>query len=215
MFELIDKGGQLMWLIMACSVVAFAVALERFLHFLRCGLDVGDFMKGIALLVSENRVEEALRESRAAPGPVARVVQAALSRPHLPRSEMRDVVREAGQIEVARLENHLPVLATIAMVAPLIGFLGTLLGLIDTFIQVSEVTGYATPVELSRGVYQSLITSAGGLAVAVPSYILFAYLATRAKHLMHDMERAGIETINLLCDSRAAAVAGPASAEEK
>lgn len=109
---------------------------------------------------------------------------------------------------MARLENHLPVLATVALVAPLIGFLGTLLGLIDTFVQVSEVTGYATPVQLSRGVYQSLVTSAGGLAIGVPSYIMFAYLSVRARHLMHDMERAGIETLNLVADARATGVIG-------
>jgi len=206
MFELIEKGGQLMWLLLACSVISLAVALERFVHFTRCGLDVGDFMQGIALLVRDGRIDEALRESRAAPGPVPRVVQAALTRPFLPRAELRDVVKEAGQLEVARIENHLPVLATVALAAPLIGFLGTVLGLIDTFVQVSEVTGYATPVQLSRGVYQSLVTTASGLVVGVPSYIAFSYLATRARHLMHDMERAGIETLNLIADARTAGV---------
>lgn len=204
MFELIEKGGQLMWLLLACSVVALAVAVERLFYYHRATLRVGEFLQGIGRLASEGRVEEALRESRAAPGPVARVVQAALRRPRLPRADLRDVVQEAGQLEVGRLEAHLPVLSTIALTAPLIGLLGTVLGLVDAFVQVSEVTGYATPVQLSRGVYESLVTTAGGLAVGVPAVVFYAYLVTRCKQLMHDMERAGIEMVNLLADAREA-----------
>jgi len=85
MFELIEKGGQLMWLLLGCSVVAFAVAVERLFYYHRATLRVGEFLQGVGRLVSEGRVDEALRESRAAPGPVARVVQAALRRPRLPR----------------------------------------------------------------------------------------------------------------------------------
>jgi biopolymer transport protein ExbB len=209
MFELIEKGGQLMWLLLCCSVVAMAVVAERLVYFRRASLDLDELLQGVGKLVAEGRLDEALRESRAAPGPVAHVVQAALARPHLPRRDLRDVVQEAGQLEVARLENHLPMLSTIALSAPLIGMLGTILGLVDVFVQVSEVTGYATPVQLSRGVYQSLVTTAGGLMVGVPAFIFYAYLVTRARHLMHDMERAGIEMVNLIGDARDAGLLTP------
>jgi len=105
---------------------------------------------------------------------------------------------------VNRLESHLPVLSAIALTAPLIGLLGTILGLVDAFVQVSEVMGYATPVQLSRGVYESLVTTAGGLAVGVPATIFYVYLSARARQLMHDMERAGIEMLNLITDAREA-----------
>jgi len=193
-----------MWLLLGCSVVALAVAVERLFYYHRATLRVGEFLQGVGRLVSEGRVDEALRESRAAPGPVARVVQAALRRPRLPRSDLRDVVQEAGQLEVNRLESHLPVLSAIALTAPLIGLLGTILGLVDSFVQVSEVMGYATPVQLSRGVYESLVTTAGGLAVGVPATIFYIYLSARARQLMHDMERAGIEMLNLITDAREA-----------
>jgi biopolymer transport protein ExbB len=215
MFELIEKGGQLMWLLLGCSMVALAVAVERLYYYHRATVHVGELLQGIGRLVSEGRVDEALRESRAAPGPVARVLQAALLRPLLPRPELRDVAQEAGQLEVGRLEAHLPVLSTIALCAPLIGLLGTILGLVDAFVQVSEVTGYATPVQLSRGVYRSLVTTAGGLVVGVPAYILYAFVAARAKHLMHDMERAGIEIVNLLMDARQSGVLGGEDARER
>jgi biopolymer transport protein ExbB len=206
MFELIDKGGQLMWLLLGCSIVALAVAVERLFFYHRATVHVGELLQGIGRLVADGRLDEALRESRAAPGPVARVLQSALMRPFLPRAELRDVVQEAGQLEVGRLETHVPVLSTIAVCAPLIGLLGTILGLVDAFVQVSEVHGYATPVQLSRGVYRSLVTTAGGLVVGVPAYILYTYVVARARHLMHDMERAGIEVVNLIMDARQAGI---------
>ena len=206
MFELIDKGGPLMWLLLACSMVALAVAMERLFYYHRATLHVGELLQGIGRLVRDGRMAEALHQSRAAPGPVARVVQAVLQRPDLDRRDLRDVAQEAGQLEVGRLETHVPVLSTVAVAAPLIGLLGTILGLIDAFVQVSEVTGYATPVQLSRGVYQALMTTAAGLAVGVPSYVLYAYVGARARQLMHDMERAGIEVLNMVMDARAAGV---------
>ena len=193
-----------MWLLLGCSVVAMAVAAERLIYYHRATLNVRELLQGVAKLVVEGRYDEALRESRAAPGPVARVIQAALQRPFLPRHDLRDVVQEAGQLEVGRLESHLPVLSTIALTAPLLGMLGTVLGLVDVFVQISEVTGYATPVQLSRGVYQALVTTAGGLVVGVPAYIYYSFLTSRVRHLMHDMERAGIEMVNLLSDAQEA-----------
>ena len=91
---------------------------------------------------------------------------------------------------------------TIAYITPLIGLLGTVIGLVDTFVKFSAVSGQATTVDLSQGVYQSLITSATGLVVAIPTFILYSYLATYAKTLMHDMERGGIEVVNMLTDRR-------------
>ena len=214
MFELIDKGGQIMWLLLGCSIIALAVAAERLFFYHRSSVHVGELLQGIGRLIGQGRLDEALRESRAAPGPVARVVQSALMRPHLPRAELRDVVQESGQIEVGRLELHLPVLSTIALCAPLFGLLGTILGLIDAFVQVSEVTGYATPVQLSRSVYQSLITTAGGLFVGVPVYILYHFTVARCRQLMHDMERAGIEVVNLIMDARARQVDAKPEEEE-
>jgi biopolymer transport protein ExbB len=114
---------------------------------------------------------------------------------------LKEIAQEAGQLEVPRLERSLPVLLSIAYIAPLIGLLGTVLGLIDTFLPVAQ-NGYATNTELARGIYRSLVTSAAGIAVAIPSYVLYAYLAQNAKTLMHDMERAGIEMVNFLLQSR-------------
>lgn len=191
-----------MWLLLGCSIVVFAIGLERLFVYRSASLHLSPLLQGLAVLIRRKNFAEALRESAATPGPIARVIHAGLLRHDLPRGELREVVREAGQLEVPRLERFLPILFSIAMVAPLIGLLGTLIGLIDTWISVSEGAGFVTPARLSRGVYESLVTSAAGLTVALPAYLTFAYLASKARDLRHDMERAGIEIVNLIDDAR-------------
>ena len=202
MYDLITKGGPLIWLLLGCSLLSMAIFAERFLHFHRSTIQVGEFLQGLSNLVQKKKFGEALHEAAGTPGPVARVIHAALRRHYAPRSELKDIVQEAGQLEVPKLERYLSVLLTIAYVAPLIGLLGTVTGLIQTFVHVTGGNGFASPALLSKGIYEGLITSAVGLAVAVPTYVLYSYLAAHAKTLMHDMERAGIEVVNLLVDSR-------------
>jgi biopolymer transport protein ExbB len=113
-------------------------------------------------------------------------------------------------LEVPKLERYLPVLLSIVYVAPLIGLLATVIGLTDTFIKLENGNGFATPAELSSGVYQALLGTAAGLAVAIPAYLFYAYLAAFVKSLMHDMERGGIEIVNVLTDQREAAAAATA-----
>jgi biopolymer transport protein ExbB len=113
---------------------------------------------------------------------------------------LRDIVQEAGQLEVPKLERFLGVLATLAYLAPLIGLLGTVAGMIEAFGLVASNGGYATVTELSIGIYKSLLTTAAGLVVATPTFVGYSYLSARINILMHDMERAGIEVVHMLTD---------------
>lgn len=202
MIELISKSGPLVILLAACGVIALAIFLERFFFFHRCSIHLAEFMQGIASQVRKRNVTRALHECSATPGPVPRVVRAGLLRAGMPREQLRDIMRETAQLEVPRLERYLAMLAAIAYVAPLIGVLGTLLGLVDSFAAISAVAGFATPADVARGVYQALVTSAVGIAVAIFSFLLYSYLTAYMRTLMQDMERAGIETLNLLDEWR-------------
>ena len=202
MIDLISKGGPLMWLLLACSFLSVGIFVERFFLFHRATINVGDFLQGLANLIGKKNYAEALHECAGTPGPVARVIHAAVIRHESPREQLKDIVQEAGQLEVPRLERYLSVMMTIAYIAPLIGLLGTVIGLVDTFMAFTAVGGSATTMDLSKGVYEALITSAAGLVVAIPTFILFSYLSTYAKTLMHDMERGGIEIVNIICDGR-------------
>lgn len=198
MLELMQKGGPAMWVILALSVVGAAVFLERLVYLHRAQIRVGEFLLGLANLVRDNRHEEARRQCLSTPGPVARVALGAVLARDCPRAELRDIVKEAGQLEVPRLERHLQILVAIAYTAPLLGLLGTVLGLLEAFYLISTQGGYATVADLSGAVYQSLISAAAGLAVAIPAFVGAAYLSSRVQDLVHDMERAGIEMVNLL-----------------
>ncbi|MEA3186896.1 MAG: biopolymer transport protein ExbB [Chthoniobacter sp.] len=202
MLEYMQKGGLLMWLILFCSVVAVAVFAERLTFFHRATIRVGEFLRGLSNLLQRRNFAEALHECAGTPGPVARVIHAALLRHELPRAELKEIVQEAGQLEMPHLERNLNILATIALVTPLIGLLGTVTGLIEAFVTISSHSGFASSTEISKGIYQSLLTTAAGLVVAIPTSVAYSFLSSRVNSLMHDMERAGIEAVNLITEQR-------------
>lgn len=199
---LIWQGGPLTWLLLACSIFSIGIFLERYLLFHRTRVSVSDLMHGMANLIRKKKFAEALHECAGTPGPVGRVVHAALLRHEAPRSELKEIVQEAGQLEVPKLEKNLTVLHNLAYVTPLIGLLGTILGLLRTFVLIKDHSGFATPEQVSGGLYESLITSALGIVVAVPAFTFYSYLSSFARTLVHDMERAGIEIVNIIHDSR-------------
>jgi biopolymer transport protein ExbB len=200
MIDYIQKGGLLMWPILICSVVSIAVFAERLFYLHRATIHVGEFLQGLSNLLKRRNFAEALHESAGTPGPVARVIHAAILHHNAPRAELREIVQEAGQLEVPKLERFLGVLATLAYLAPLLGLLGTVTGMIDAFGTLSANGGYATVTELSSGVYKSLLTTAAGLVVATPTFVAYSYLSSRVNRLMHEMERAGIEAVHMLSD---------------
>ena len=189
-----------MWIILLCSVVALGVFLERLLYLHNASIRVGELLGGISLLIRNGRLEEALGECSASHGPVARILQAALMRPRQERSVLQSITTDAALLEIPKLERNLPILSSLAYVAPLVGLLGTLLGLLDAFQVLSAHGGYATTVDLSRSVYESLLNAAAGLAVAIPAFLAHSYLTARVNDIIHDMERGGIEVVNLLTD---------------
>ena len=201
MFEILSQGGPLVFLLLGCSMLAVAIFLERFFLFHRANLDVQDLLQGLSNLLHKKNYAEALHVCAGTPGPVARVVHAAIVQHEATREELKQIVQEAGQLEVPKLERYLGALLAIAYIAPLIGLLGTVLGLIDTFIPVTA-NGFAATTDLAKGIYRSLVTSAAGLAVAIPAYILYSYLAAALQTLLHDMERGGIEIVQLLTATR-------------
>ena len=202
MLDYMQKGGPLMWLILLCSVVSVAVFAERLLYYHRASINPGEFLQGLSNLLRNRRYAEARMECQTAGVPVTRVIQAAIVRHHLSRSELREIVQEAGQLEVPKLERNLGLLVAIGYVTPLLGLLGTVTGLIQAFVQLSANNGYATLAEVSGGIYQSLLTTAGGLVVAIPTILAYCYLSARLDAFLHEMERAGIEVVNLLSEAQ-------------
>lgn len=191
-----------MWPILFCSVLASAVFLERLVYFHRISVRVGEFIRGLANLLRGRRYAEAQMEAAATNGPVQRVVHSAIIRHNASREELKEIVKEAGQLEVPKLERRLGMLATLAFLAPMLGLLGTVAGLIQAFGSMSAASGLTSSMETANGIYQALITTAAGIAVAIPCVMAYAYLNSRVNSALHDMERAGIEIVNLIMESR-------------
>ncbi len=212
MIDYMQKGGPLMWLLLLLSILSVTLFFERLVYYHRATIRVGEFLRGLANLIGRRNFAEALHESAGTPGPVARVIHAAILRHDAPRPELRQIAQEAGQLEVPKLERYLPMLAAIAYVAPLVGLLGTVTGLIDAFVALSSQAGAATTMEVSAGIYKSLLTTAAGLVVAIPTALAHSFLSSRVNSLLHDMERGGIEIVNLLAAKTEKSAASPENA---
>jgi len=198
LFELMRLGGPIMWVILGASVVAAAVFAERMFEYRKISIPLDPFLEGIASLVKEGRFQEALERCDESHGPSVRVVQAALLKRDMPLMDLRESLQEVGQLQVPRLEKNLSILATVGYISPLLGLLGTVTGMIHVFQTVSGARGTVPVGELAGGVWEALLTTAGGLVVAIPAYVAYNYLASRMSSEVNDMERAGIEMIQIL-----------------
>ena len=191
-----------MWLLLFCSILAGAIFFERTLYYHRVGVAPGDFLRGLAELIRSQRWAEAQMECAGNPTPLTRVLHAAVLRHSATRAELKEIVQEAGQLEVPRLERHLGLLAGLGVVAPLLGLLGTVTGMIEVFGSISAQSGLTSSADIAGGIYQSLLTTAAGLIVALPCALAYCCLSARLTSLMRDLERAGIEVVNLITDNR-------------
>jgi biopolymer transport protein ExbB len=199
-FQMMQQGGWLMALLFICSIVALGVFLERMLYLKRSRMNVSEFLAGVLALVRRQAFAEARERCEDGHGPVVAVVRTAIYKRHLPAAELREVVREVAQLAIPDLEANISILGTIGYIAPLLGLLGTVLGMMEAFVQINRTNGTASVGDLSNGIETSLITAAAGLAIAIPCYLAHNFLVAQVHAIVADMERAGIETIHTLTD---------------
>jgi biopolymer transport protein ExbB len=197
----LSQGGAMIWLILAASAVALVVFIERVLHYHRAQINSMEFLNGVRNVLRRDNVVEAISICDATPGPVARLVKVAILNREKGREGVREALEEAGLVEVPPLENKLNLLATIAQIAPLMGLLGTVLGFIQVFTVLQMKPTVPTMQDLSGGVWQALVCTAAGLAVAIPCYAAYNYLVSRVNAIVLDMEKAATEISNILADT--------------
>ena len=196
----LSQGGPMIWLIVAASAVAVVVFIERVLHFHRAQINSMEFLNGVRNVLKRDNVVEAISICDATPGPVARLVKVAILSRERGRDGVREALEEAGLVEVPPLEHKLNLLATIAQISPLMGLLGTVLGFIQIFSKMQSQQTLVTMQDLSGGVWQALICTAAGLAVAIPCYAAYNYLVSRVNAIVLDMEKAATEIANIVAD---------------
>jgi len=198
---LLVNGGPMIWLILIAAAVAIAVFIERALHCHRAQINSIEFLNGVRNVLKRDNVVEAISICDATPGPVARVVKAAILNRDKGRERVREAVEEAGLTEVPLLEDKLNLLATIAQIAPLLGLLGTILGFMDVFKAVGKEGLYSNIELLTPGIWHALICAAAGIAVAIPAHAGYNYLVSRINKIVLDMERAAGEIVNIVTEN--------------
>jgi biopolymer transport protein ExbB len=192
----------MIWVLLLVSAVGVAVFIERLLHYHRAQINSLEFINGIRTVLKRENVVEALSICDATPGPVARLVKTAILNRDRGREAVREALEEAGLVEVPRLEEKLNVLATIAQISPLMGFLGTVLGFIKIFMQLEKAGLYSNMALLSTGIWEGLICTAAGLAIAIPGYAGYNYLVSRVNSIVLDMEKVSTEILNMASEAR-------------
>lgn len=200
-----QKGGPIMWPILLCSVVAFAIVVERLVQLRKAQIDTKVFMEQISKSLKRNKIMEALELCDRTPGPIAHILKAGILKHDRPRAEVRESIEDASIHEVPRLEKNLPVLATVAHIAPLLGLLGTVTGMVAAFQVIENKASGLNPInpgDLAAGIWEALLTTVAGLCVAIPTFVAYNYLVSRVDGFVLDMERSATDLLNILAEKR-------------
>jgi biopolymer transport protein ExbB len=195
-FSLLAKGGPMMAVLLGLALLLLVLFAERTLYLHRGQIRAKAFVDGIKNILAKRRLVEALTVCEETPGPVAAVVKAALLHAEADADEMRFHVQEAAVIELPALERRLGSLAAIAQVAPLVGLLGTVLGMVTTFMAFEK--DYMAAGALAHGMWQALLSVAGSLMLAIPAHLAHHFLSGRVRAIVRDVEWSANEIMKYL-----------------
>lgn len=197
MLDVFFKGGVMMWPLLLASIAALAVAIERFIALRGKDQDVTELIEDVRFAVEQGRIIEAVQIARRSRSPVSGLLVAALSNIGKPKAEIEEEIAVAGRMELRRLERYLPVLDLIVTIAPLMGLLGTVLGIIKAFNVLAASAGLADAGALSAGIAEALITTAAGLIIAIPAQVVYTYLISMVDRAVAAMNSKSVEIISL------------------
>lgn len=203
MLDILVNGGILMIPIGLCSIIALAILIERLVSLRKIKINAKAFITRVSNILLRGDVDEALRLSQETPGPIGAIAKAGLKKHDRPREEIKDAIESAAQAEVYHLERYLGVLGTIAAIAPLIGFLGTVTGMIRAFIQIQTLGGNVDASVLAGGIWEALITTAAGLAVGIPALIVYNWLQGKVEHHVFEMQESSSNLMDILQEREA------------
>ena len=198
LIEMAAKGGWLMIVLAILSVIAIYIFGKKWWMIHKSQQVDKNFMRDIRDYIHEGKVKSALALCEKYDSPVARLVEKGIERIGRPLTDIQTAVENTGNVEIARLEKGLPTLATIAGGAPMIGFLGTVLGMVQAFFNMANAGNNIDITLLSSGIYTAMITTVGGLIVGILGYFGYNYLTAQISNLMFKMETATIDFIDLL-----------------
>jgi biopolymer transport protein ExbB len=201
MWELVQAGGWLIWPILLASVLATAIVAERFWSLRASRVAPSNLLTQVCSWQRDGQLNAARLQEVRRNSPLGRMFAAGISNQHNPREVMKEAIEEVGRHEVHLLERYLNTLGSIASTTPLLGLLGTVVGMIKVFDAIT-LQGIGDPGVLSAGISEALITTAAGLSVAIPSFIFYRHLRRRVDALVVDMEQEAIKLVEIIHGDR-------------
>jgi len=204
--SLIVKGGPIMIPIILGSIIALAIILERLWVLWRIRLDIPRFAQEIFLYLERGQIQKALERCAKVRHPIADIFKLGITHRALKREEVEAMMEREGDEQIQYLERYLSALIIIVGVEPMMGFLGTIIGLINAFMTWEQMGANITVNALAGGIYQAMITTAAGLSVAIPGFILYHLIMGKIRHHAQEMTYYGNELLDLLSQTRGGGV---------
>ncbi|TSA30596.1 MAG: MotA/TolQ/ExbB proton channel family protein [Ignavibacteriales bacterium] len=198
LIQMFLKGGLVMWPILACSIIGLAIVIEKFMVIKKAKINVLAFSIKIRGLLKRKDLDGAINYCMEEKSPISNIIRRGLKKHKFGRKRVIESIESAGKQEISKLEKGLATLATVAGAAPMLGFLGTVTGMIAAFMKIQELQGSASPADLATGIWEALLTTAFGLFVGIPALALYNYFVNLISKIVLDLERAATDILDVL-----------------
>ncbi len=201
LFSLLAKGGVMQIFIALASIIAIAIIIERYLFLIKTKREAKTFLREYSQLLKNNEIDAALEFSRESGTMLARIAEKGLTSIKLGKDRVAAAIESEGKKAIYELERGFTTLSTISGVAPLLGFLGTVTGMISAFMQIQNSEGVVNPSALAGGIWEALITTASGLAVGIIALSAYNYFLSRVKRIILDIETVANITLDKISET--------------
>ena len=196
--DLATKGGWIMGVLLLLSLVAIFIFIQRFMIIRRAKRNDEGFMNRIKDYIHDGKIDSAINLCRKSRNPSARMIEKGISRLGRPMNDVLVAIENVGNMEVSKLEKGFPIIATIAAIAPMVGFLGTVTGMIRSFFEMANAGTNVDITLLSGGIYEALVTTVGGLVVGIIALFGYNYLVSQVDTVVNNLEAKTMEFMDLL-----------------
>lgn len=198
LIDMFLKGGSIMWPILACSIIGLAVIIERYIVIRKSKINVAAFLIKIRGMLKKKDVEAAMQYCLEEKSPVSNIIRKGLRKYKLGHQRVKEAIEDAGKQEIYKLEKGLSILATVAGVAPMLGFLGTVTGMVSAFMTIQDLQGAVSPSDLAGGIWEALITTVFGLIVGIIALLFYNYFLGRINRLVSEMEVVSNDVVDVM-----------------
>lgn len=199
--KLLFEGGLIVWLILLIGSAGFLILLERFLYLHRAQINLIEFLNGVKNVLKRENILEAISICDATPGPVPQIVRAAIINRREKPEKLKEILKEFGNGQLQSLDGNLPIVLVISQITPLLGLLGTILGMIDLFQVVQNQGFFIQPGIFAEKMWKALGATAVGLGVALICFLGHSILTIIMNRIIADMEKAALEMVSFLSES--------------